>query len=144
MADFEFEITETDSMFDLEEYINYLIIERCNEIYYKIISHNAEYQNLQVEIKSCFEELQSWKLGVLPESARMESVTERLSEVIGILEMLLPRLTYRQVLKDGVRVKGWTKAEKSKLIIIYYILSLLPSKQKVFCFFQRNGIILLF
>ena len=31
MADFEFTITETDSMVDLEEYFNYLIIERCNE-----------------------------------------------------------------------------------------------------------------
>jgi hypothetical protein len=41
----------------------------------------------------------------------MESVTERLSEVIGILEMLLPRLTYRQVLKDGVRVKGGMEEE---------------------------------
>jgi hypothetical protein len=107
MADFEFEITESDLMVDLEEYIDYLIIERCNEIYYKIISHNAEYQNLQLEIKNCFKEL----LQVLPEPARMESVTERLSEVIGILEMLLPRLTYRQVLKDGVRVKGWMEPE---------------------------------
>ena len=29
MADFEFEITESDEMVDLEEYFNYLIIERC-------------------------------------------------------------------------------------------------------------------
>jgi hypothetical protein len=89
-------------LIDLEEYFNYLIIERCNEIYYEIISHDEEYQNLQAEIKSCFKEL----LRVLPEPIRMESVTERLSEVIGMLEMLLPRLTYRQVLKDGVRVRG--------------------------------------
>ena len=33
MADFEFTITETSSMLDLGEYLNYLIIERCNEIY---------------------------------------------------------------------------------------------------------------
>jgi hypothetical protein len=39
MADFEFSITETTEMVDLEEYFNYLIMERCNEIYYKIISH---------------------------------------------------------------------------------------------------------
>jgi hypothetical protein len=103
MADFEFEITESDSMVDLEEYINYLIIERCNEIYYKIISHNAEYQNLQAEIKNCFKEL----LRVLPEPAQKEIINERLSIVIGSLEMLLSRLTYKQVLKDGMRVKEW-------------------------------------
>ncbi len=103
MADFEFEITESDEMVDLEEYFNYLIMERCNEIHYKIISHNAEYQNLQVELKKCFEEL----LRVLPEPAKKEIVNERLSEVVGKLEMLLPRLIYRQGLKDGARVKGW-------------------------------------
>ena len=107
MADFEFTITETDSMVDLGEYLNYLIIERCNEIYYKIISQNAEFQNLQVEIESCFEEL----LQVLPEPAQKEIVNERLWSIIGTLEMLLPRLTYRQVLKDGVRLKGWMGAE---------------------------------
>ncbi len=52
---------------------------------------------MEAEIEKCFEEL----LRVLPELAGMESVTERLSEVIGTLEMLLPRLTYRQGLKDG-------------------------------------------
>jgi hypothetical protein len=103
MADFEFTITESDEMVDLEEYFNYLIIERCNEIYYKIINHDEEYQNLQTEIESCFEEL----LRVLPEPAQKEIVNERLSGVIEELEMLLPRLTYRQVLKDGVRVKEW-------------------------------------
>jgi hypothetical protein len=103
MADFEFEITETDDMVDLEEYFNYLVIERCNEIYYKIISHNEEYQSLQAEIKSCFEEL----LRVLPESAQKEIVTETLSGTIGTLEMLLPRLTYKQILKDGFRLKTW-------------------------------------
>ena len=46
MADFEFTITESDSLVNLEEYIDYLIIERCNEIYYKIISQNTEYRNL--------------------------------------------------------------------------------------------------
>ena len=103
MADFEFTITETDSMVDLEEYLNYLIIERCNEIYYKIISHNAEFQNLQGELRKCFEEL----LRVLPEPTQKEIVNERLSGVIWTLEMLLPRLTYSQVLKDGARLKGW-------------------------------------
>jgi hypothetical protein len=103
MADFEFTITESDSMVDLEEYINYLIIERCNEIYYKIISQNAEYQNLQAQIKSCFQEL----LWVLPEPDQKEIINERLSVIIGTLEMLLPRLTYRQILKDGIRLKGW-------------------------------------
>ena len=103
MADFEFIITETNSMVDFEEYFNYLIIERCNEIYSKIIRNDAEFQNLQVEIESCFEEL----LRVLPEPAQKEIVNERLWGIIGTLEMLLPRLTYRQVLKDGVRVKGW-------------------------------------
>jgi hypothetical protein len=103
MADFEFEITESDEMVDLEEYFNYLIMERCNEIYYKIISRDEEYQNLQTEIESCFEEL----LRVLPELAQQEIVNERLSGVIGDLEMLLPRLTYKQVLKDRVRMKGW-------------------------------------
>jgi hypothetical protein len=107
MADFEFEITESAEMVDLEEYFNYLIIERCNEIYYKIISKNADFQNLQAEIENCFEEL----LGISPESAGMGSVTERLWGIIGTLEMLLPRLTYRQVLKDGMRVKGWIGAE---------------------------------
>jgi hypothetical protein len=103
MADFEFTITESDSMVDLEEYINYLIIERCNEIYYKIISHNAEYQNLQSQIKGCFQEL----LRVLPEPDQKEIINERLSVIIGTLEMLLPRLTYRQILKDGIMLKGW-------------------------------------
>lgn len=110
MADFQFEITESDEMVDLEEYINYLIIERCNEIYYKIISHNEEYQNLQAEIKSCFEEL----LRVLPEPAQKEIVNDRLSDSIGTLEMLLPRLTYRQVLKDGARLKGWIEPNSMK------------------------------
>jgi hypothetical protein len=103
MADFEFEITETPEMVDLEEYFNYLIIERCNEIHYKIISKNAEFQNLQAEIGNCFEEL----LRLLPEPAQKEIVQERLWGIIGTLEMLLPRLTYRQVLKDGMRFKGW-------------------------------------
>jgi hypothetical protein len=56
-----------------------------------------------VEIKSCFEEL----LRVLPEPAQKEIVNERLSIMIGTLEMLLPKLTYRRVLKDGVGLKGW-------------------------------------
>lgn len=103
MADFEFTITETPEMVDLEEYFNYLIIERCNEIYYKIISKNADFQNLQAEIENCFEEL----LRLLPETAQKEIVQERLWGIIGTLEMLLPRLTYRQVLKDGMKVKGW-------------------------------------
>jgi hypothetical protein len=103
MVDFEFTITETPEMVDLEEYFNYLIIERCNEIYYKIISKNADFQNLQAEIENCFEEL----LRVLPEPAQKEIIHERLWGIIRTLEMLLPRLTYRQVLKDGMRVKGW-------------------------------------
>ena len=57
MVDFEFTITESDSLVDLEEYIDYLIMERCNEIYYKIISQNTEYRNLQAQIKDCFQEL---------------------------------------------------------------------------------------
>jgi uncharacterized protein YbgA (DUF1722 family) len=103
MADFEFTITDSDSMVDLEEYINYLIIERCNEIYYKIISQNTEYQNLQAHIKSCFQEI----LQILPEPAQKEIVTETLLGIIGTLEMLLPRITYKQVLKDGLRLKAW-------------------------------------
>ena len=103
MADFEFTITETASMTDLEEYLNYLIVERCNEIYYKIIHQDTEYQNLQSRIKSCFEEL----LQVLPEEDQKEIVNETLSSAIGLLEMLLPRITYRQAFKDGVRSKGW-------------------------------------
>lgn len=103
MADFEFTITESDLMVNLEEYINYLIIERCNEMYYKIISQNAEYQNLQVQIKGCFQEL----LKVLPEPAQKEIINERLSVIIGSLEMLLPRLTYKQILKDGFSLKSW-------------------------------------
>lgn len=87
----------------MEEYFNYLIMERCNEIYYKIISKNAEFQNLQAEIENCFEEL----LRFLPEPAQKEIVQERLWGIIGTLEMLLPRLTYRQVLKNGMKVKGW-------------------------------------
>jgi hypothetical protein len=105
MADFEFTITETDSMVGLEEYLNYLIIERCNEIYYKIINHDVEYQNLQSQIKSCFEEL----LQVLPAPAHQEIVNETLWSIIGTLEMLLPRITYRQAFKDGFRLKEWVK-----------------------------------
>lgn len=102
MSDFEFTITETNSMVALEEYINYLIIERCNEIYYKIINQNTEYQNLQAQIENCFEEL----LRVLPEP-QQEIVTETLWNIIGTLEMLLPRITYKQALEDGFRLKGW-------------------------------------
>jgi hypothetical protein len=107
MADFEFTITETSSMVDLEEYLNYLIIERCNEIYSKLIHQNAEYQNLQAQIESCFEEL----LQVFPEPAQKEIVNERLWSIIGTLELLLPRLTYKQAFKDGFRLKGWVKEE---------------------------------
>jgi hypothetical protein len=52
MSDFEFTITETSAMVDLEEYLNYLILERCSEISSKIIHQNAEYQNLQGQIES--------------------------------------------------------------------------------------------
>ena len=69
MSDFEFTITETNSMVDLEEYLNYLIIERCNEIYYKIINQNVEYQNIQAQIKTCFQEL----LQIIPEPAQKKS-----------------------------------------------------------------------
>lgn len=100
MSDFEFTITESNSMVDLEEYLNYLIIERCNEIYYKLISHNAEYQNLQAEIEGCFAEL----LQALPELKHQEIVNEKLWSIIGALEMLLPRITYRQAIKDGIRL----------------------------------------
>jgi hypothetical protein len=103
MSDFEFTITETSSMVDLEEYLNYLIIERCNEIYYKIINQDAEYQNLQMEIKSCFEEL----LRVVPEPAQKEIVNERLWSIIGTLELLLPRITYKQALEDGFKLKAF-------------------------------------
>ena len=103
MADFEFTITESDSLVDLEEYIDYLIMERCNEIYYKIISQNTEYQNLQVQIKDCFQEL----LQLLPEPVHKEIVTDNLSGMIGTLEMLLPRIIYKQILKDGLGVKEW-------------------------------------
>jgi hypothetical protein len=107
MADFEFEITEADFMVDLDEYIDYLIIERCNEIYYKIVSRNVEYQNLQTELKSCYEELLKQDSLTFLEPALLEIVNERLPIAIGTLEMLLPRLIYRQVLKDGLRVKEW-------------------------------------
>ncbi len=102
MSDFEFTITETSSTVDLEEYLNYLIIERCNEIYYKIISHNTEFKNLQAEIESYFAEL----LEVIPEPAQKEIVNERLWSIIGALELLLPRIIYRQAFKDGFRLKG--------------------------------------
>lgn len=104
MADFEFTITETNSMVDLEEYLNYLIIERCNEIFYKIVNQDAEYQNLQSQIESCFQEL-------LLEPAQKEIVVEKLWDMIGTLEMLLPRLTYKQAIKDGIRVKNWGDKE---------------------------------
>lgn len=103
MADFEFEITESAALVDLEEYLNYLIIERCNEIYDKIISQNSEYQDLQARIEDCFQEL----LRVLPEPVPKAIVTENLAGMVGTLEMLLPRLIYRQVLKDGLEVKEW-------------------------------------
>jgi hypothetical protein len=105
MSDFEFTITESNSMVDLEEYLNYLILERCNEISSKLIHQNAEYQNLQTQIENCFEAL----LQVLPEPAQQEIVNERLWSIIGTLEMLLPRLTYQQALKDGFRVKAMIK-----------------------------------
>ena len=76
-------------------------------ISYKIISQNAEFQNLQVGSRDCIEELKR----VIPEPAQKEIVNERLWSIIGTLEMLLPRLTYRQVLRDGVRLKGWMGAE---------------------------------
>ena len=103
MADFEFTITESDSPVDLEEYIDYQIMERCNEIYYKIISQNSEYQNLQAQIEDYFQKL----LQVLPEPASKEIVTETLPAMIGTLEMLLPRIIYKQILKDGLDLKEW-------------------------------------
>ncbi len=103
MADFEFTITESDSPVDLEEYIDYLIIERCNEIYYKIISQNTEYQNLRAQMKECFQDL----LQLLPDPAYQEIVTESLPGMIGTLEMLLPQIIYRQILKDGLGLKKW-------------------------------------
>jgi hypothetical protein len=105
MADFEFTISEKTSMVDLEEYINYLIIERCNEIYAKLISRDAEYQNLITRIESCFQEL----LPALQGSAQKKIVTETLWSIISTLELLLPRITYRQAVKDGFRLKGWVE-----------------------------------
>jgi hypothetical protein len=94
-------------MVDLEEYLNYLIIERCNEIYSKLIHQDTEYQNLQAQIESCFKEL----LQVLPEPAQKEIVNERLWSIIGTLELLLPRITYKQALEDGLRLKTWVNEE---------------------------------
>ena len=105
MADFEFTITEISVIIDLEEYINYLIIERYNEIYAKLISRDAEYQNLQLRIESSFQEL----LPALQEPAQKKIVTEMLWSIISILELLLPRITYRQAVKDGFRLKEWMK-----------------------------------
>ena len=105
MADFEFTITEISVIIDLEEYINYLIIERYNEIYAKLISRDAEYQNLQLQIESSFQEL----LPALQEPAQKKIVTEMLWSIISILELLLPRITYRQAVKDGFRLKEWMK-----------------------------------
>ncbi len=105
MADFEFTITEISVIIDLEEYINYLIIERCNEIYAKLISRDAEYQNLQLQIESSFQEL----LQLLQEPAQKKIVTETLWSIISTLELLLPRITYRQAVKDGFRLKEWMK-----------------------------------
>jgi hypothetical protein len=102
MSDFEFTITETKLMVDLEEYFDYLIIERCNEIHSKLIHQDAEYQNLQAQIESCFQEL----LQVLPEPAHKEIVNERLWSIIGTLELLLPRITYKQGLEDGFKLKA--------------------------------------
>jgi hypothetical protein len=102
MADFEFTITETSSMVNLEEYLNYLIIERCNEIYSKLIHTDAEYQNLQAQIESCFQEL----LQVLPEPAQKKIANEKLWSIIGTLELLLPRITYKQAFIDRFRLKA--------------------------------------
>ena len=103
MADFEFTITKSDSMVKLEEYIDYLIMERCNEIYYKVISQNSEYQNLQAQIEECFQKL----LQVLSEPVSKEIIAETLPSMIGILEMSLPRLIYKPILKDGLELKKW-------------------------------------
>ena len=105
MSDFDFTIPETDSMVDIEEYLNYLLIERCNEIHSKIILTDSEYQNLQTRIERWVQEL----LGVLPEPLQTEMVTETLWSITGTLETILPRLTYRQAFKDGVQFNGYVK-----------------------------------
>ncbi len=102
MADFAFTITESESMVDLDEYLDYLIVERCNEIYYKLVDHNTEYKALQSQLEGCFKEL----LQMIPEPAQ-NIVNEKLWIIIGSLEMLLPRITYKQAVKDVLRLKEW-------------------------------------
>jgi hypothetical protein len=56
-----------------------------------------------VRIEDYFQEL----LQVLPESVLKGIVIETLENIIGTLEMLLPRIIYKQVLKDGLGLKEW-------------------------------------
>ena len=56
----------------------------------------------QSQIENCFGEL----LQVLPEPVQQEIVNERLWSIIGTLELLLPRITYKQALEDGFKLKA--------------------------------------
>jgi hypothetical protein len=107
MSETEFAVTKTSFMVDLEEYMNYLIHERCSEIHAKIIRKDPEYQDLQAQIKNCFQELQNCEALTLNELTEKEDVSETLSEIIGVLELLTSKLTYRQGLKDGGRLGEW-------------------------------------
>ena len=101
MAVFELTISNSDRMADLVEYLDYLIIERCNELTSKIIEQDAEYQKLQSEMKQCFQKIED----LLPETESKETIMESLWVIIGTLEILLPRLAYKQCLKDVVRLR---------------------------------------
>ena len=88
-------------MADLLEYLDYLIIERCNELTSKIIEQDAEYQKLQSEMKQCFQQMEA----LLPETGSKEAIMESLWVITGALEIVLPRLAYKQCLKDVIRLK---------------------------------------
>lgn len=102
MSVYEFTIPETDQMADLAEYLNYLIVERCNEFDSKFIRPDAEYRALHQQIETCLRDLL-----LTPDSTEKETLTETLWIAIGTIELLIQHKIYRQGLKDGIRAMGF-------------------------------------
>ena len=84
-------------MVDLEEYLCYLAIERASEFEEKIVRHDPEYQKIQAELEDYYLEIRR----LLPEPGPEDNVIDRLQVTVGVLEVLIERLVYRQSLKDG-------------------------------------------
>ena len=105
MSELEFTITESPNMVSLEEYIDYLIIERVSELAAKVIKQDESYQKIQKELISCNQKLSN----LLSKTKFNEIIEETLDPAISDMEMILLKLAYRQGLKDGTGLCGVLK-----------------------------------